>query len=188
MISVGGTTRLPFGGANSSTQVAVEGRIPPEGQWPETDFRRAVHRYFETMGIPVSRGRGFTADDHAGAPPVVVINETLATRMFGDEDPIGRQLRLGPSSPVRRATVIGIVGDLRHQRLDVAPAPEVYINYLQGPPVAPLPRDSHRRRSGAARRSRSAPRLAKSMPAIVPSNVRTMDDLRIGLGVASACS
>ena len=164
VIAVGGNTRLPFAGANSSTQVAVEGRIPPEGQWPETDFRRAVHRYFETMGIPVIRGRGFTAEDRAGAPPVVVINETLAKRMFGDEDPIGRQLRLGPSSPVRRATVVGIVGDLRHQRLDVAPAPEVYINYLQGPPVSPLPGVSHRGRSGAAGRSPSAPRSARSTP------------------------
>lgn len=178
VIAVGGNTRLPFAGANSSTEVAVEGRIPPEGQWPETDFRRAVHRYFETMNIPVIRGRGFTVDDRAGAPPVVVVNETLAKRLFGDEDPIGRELRLGASSPVRRATVIGIVGDLRHQRLDIAPAPEAYIHYLQGPPVSPFL---------VFRTSDDPARLAESIraairevdPAIVPSNIRTMDDLRI---------
>ena len=178
VIAVGGNTRLPFAGANSSTQVAVEGRIPPEGQWPETDFRRAVHRYFETMNIPVIRGRGFTADDRAGAPPVVVINETLATRMFGTEDPLGRELRLGPSSPVRRATVVGIVGDLRHQRLDVAPAPEVYIHYLQGPPVSPFL--VFRTAGDPARLAESIRAAIREVdPAIVLSNIRTMDDLRI---------
>lgn len=177
VISVGGTTRLPLGGANSSTQVAVEGRIPPDGQWPEADFRRAVHRYFETMGIAVRRGRIFTDADHATAPPVAVINEAFAKRMFGDEDPIGRQIRLGPSSPVRRATIVGIIGDLRHQRLDVAPAPEVYINYLQAVPVAPL---LVIRTSGdpvpLTASIRSAMREVD--PALIPGNVRTMDALR----------
>jgi putative ABC transport system permease protein len=177
VISVGGNTRLPFAGANSSTPVAVEGRIPPEGQWPETDFRRAVHRYFETMAIPVRRGRGFTDADRAGAPPVVVINETLATRMFGDEDPIGRQLRLGPSSPVRLATVVGIVGDLHHQRLDVPPAPEVYINYLQGPPFSPFLVFRTAGDPGALAASIQAA-IREVDPSIVASNIRTMDDLR----------
>jgi predicted permease len=177
VIAAGGTTRLPLGGANSTTQVAVEGRLPPEGQWPEADFRRAVHRYFETMGIEVKRGRVFTDADRAGAPGVVVINESFARRMFGDQDPIGQQLRLGPSSPVRQATIVGIVGDLRHQRLDVAPAAEVYVNYLQAVPVAPL----------LVIRTASEPvALAASVRAairdvdqtIIPGNVRTMDDLR----------
>jgi predicted permease len=129
------------------------------------------------MRIPIVRGRGFTSDDRAGAPPVAVINQTLARRLFADEDPLGRQIRLGPSSPVRHATIVGIVGDLRHQRLDVAPAPEVYINYLQGPPVAPLL---------AVRTSGDPSALATSIraalrevdEAMVPSNVRTMEDLK----------
>jgi predicted permease len=174
---VGGTTRLPLAGTNSTTQVAVEGRVPPEGQWPEADFRRAVHDYFETMNIPVRRGRGFTAADHAQAPPVAVVNEAFVRRMFGDEDPIGAQIRMGASSPVRQATVIGVIGDLRHQRLDAAPAPEVYITYLQGPPVAPLV---------VLRTAGDPARMALSIrtalldvdAALVPLNVRTMDDLR----------
>ncbi|HEY7599770.1 MAG TPA: ABC transporter permease, partial [Candidatus Limnocylindrales bacterium] len=177
VVSVGGNTRLPLGGTNSTTPVAVDGRVPPDGQWPEADFRRAVHRYFETMQIPLRRGRLFTEADHATAPPVVVINEALARRMFGEADPIGEQLRLGPSSPVRQATIVGIVGDLRHQRLDAAPLPEVYIHYLQGVPNAPLL---------AIRTSDDPARLAPAIraamrdvdPSIVPINVRTMDDLR----------
>ena len=177
VISVGGTTRLPLGGTNSTTQVAVEGRVPPDGQWPEADFRRAVHAYFETMQIAIRRGRGFTAADHAAAPPVVVVNEAFARRMFGDEDPIGRGLRLGASSPVRQATIVGVAGDLRHQRLDAAPVPEVYINYLQGPPVAPLlVIRSSSDAAGIAASVRAA--LRDVDPSLVPSNVRTMDELR----------
>lgn len=177
MLSAGGTTRLPLGGANSSTQVAVEGRVPPQGEWPDVDFRRAVHRYFETMGIPVRRGRVFNAGDHAQAPPVVVINDALARQMFGGEDPIGQQVRLGPSSPVRQATVIGIVGDLRHQRLDVAPRREIYVTYLQAVPVAPLlVIRTSADPAGLAGAIRSAAREVDA--ALLPFNVRTMDDLR----------
>jgi predicted permease len=175
--AVGGTTRLPLGGTNSTTQVAVEGRVPPDGQWPEADLRRAVHDYFEAMGIPLRRGRWFTDADHAHAPPVLVINEAFARRMFGDDDPIGRQLRLGPSSPVRRGTIIGIVGDLRHQRLDAAPVPEVYVTYRQGPPVAPLL--VFRTADDPARLAPSIRSAIRDVdPSIVPSNVRTMDELR----------
>jgi predicted permease len=177
VMSVGGTTRLPLAGTNSITQVAVEGRVPPAGQWPEADFRRAVHDYFETMSIPLRRGRLFTDADHAKAAPVVVINEAFARRMFGDEDPIGRQLRLGPSSPVRQATIVGVIGDLRHQRLDVAPVPEVYINYLQGPPVAPLL--VIRTADKPASLTASIRAALRDVDAsLVPIDVRTMDDLR----------
>jgi putative ABC transport system permease protein len=177
VISVGGTTRLPLGGANSTTQVAVEGRIPAEGQWPEADFRRAVHRYFETMQIPLRRGRVFTDADREGAPGAVVINESLARKLFGNEDPIGRGLRLGPSSPLRQGTIVGIVGDLHHQRLDIAPAAEVYVNYLQAVPVAPLlvirTTDDPLRLSASLRRA-----LLDVDASLIPSNVRTMEDLR----------
>ena len=177
VIAVGGTTRLPLGGANSTTPVAVDGRIPPEGQWPEADFRRAVHRYFATMAIPLKRGRLFTDADRADAPPVVVINETLSKRLFADHDPIGQTLQLGPSSPVRKATIVGVVGDLRHQRLDVAAASEVYINYLQGLPVAPLL---------VIRTAGDPLSLAPSIraalldvdPLLLPGNIKSMDELR----------
>jgi predicted permease len=177
VVSVGGTTRLPLGGANSATQVAIEGRVPPEGQWPETDFRRAVHRYFETMEIPVRRGRIFTDADGADAPPVAVINEAFARKFFAAEDPIGRQIRLGPSSPVRQATIVGIVGDLRHQRLDVAPSPEVYVNYLQALPYAPLLVVRT-----AADPAALAPSIRAALrdvdPSILSMNTRTMSELR----------
>ncbi len=177
VIATGGTTRLPLGGANSSTQVAIVGSEPPEGQWPEADFRRSVHRYFETMGIPVRSGRGFTDADREGAPPVAVVNQAFVQKIFGGADPIGRQIKLGPGSPVRQATVVGVIGDLRHQRLDAAPNAEVYLNYLQAAPNAPLL--VIRTTGDPAGMSASILAAIREVDATaVPLNVKTMDELR----------
>ncbi|MGE4086125.1 MAG: ABC transporter permease, partial [Vicinamibacterales bacterium] len=59
--SVGGTTRIPLGSTSVTTSVQVESRPLPASELPEVEFRRAMHDYFETMGIPIKRGRGFTA-------------------------------------------------------------------------------------------------------------------------------
>jgi ABC-type antimicrobial peptide transport system permease subunit len=129
------------------------------------------------MGIAVRRGRVFTDADRADAPPVAVVNEAFARRMFGDEDPIGQRLRLGPSSPVRQAAIVGVVGDLRHRRLDVPPAAEVYVNYLQAVPVAPLL--VIRTVPDPATLTASIRSAIRSVDAsIAPSNVRTMETLR----------
>ena len=61
--SVGGTTRIPLGSTSVTTSVQVESRPVPMSELPEVEFRRAMHDYFATMGIPIRRGRGFTADD-----------------------------------------------------------------------------------------------------------------------------
>jgi putative ABC transport system permease protein len=96
-----------------------------------------MHDYFEAMGIPVLRGRGFTAADAPSAPPVVVINQTMARELFGDTDPVGRRLRYGgPASPL--VSIVGVIGDVRHSGLEAAPAPEMYTYYLQNPPVNPF--------------------------------------------------
>ena len=139
--SAGGTTRLPLGSTNVSTKVEVEGRALPPGEWPEVEFRRAVHNYFTAMGIPILRGRGFTAQDGPTAPPVIVINQTMARRLFPGEDPVGRRIRTstatGPTAPPP-STVIGVIGDVRHSGLEAEPAPEMYTWYLQNPPSNPF--------------------------------------------------
>jgi putative ABC transport system permease protein len=139
--SVGGTTRLPLGSTNVSTKVNIEGRALPPGEWPEVEFRRAVHNYFTAMGIPILRGRGFNAQDGPAAPSVVVINQTMARKLFAGGDPVGRRLLLGtaigPAAPPP-ATIIGVIGDVRHSGLEAEPAPELYTWYLQNPPTNPF--------------------------------------------------
>jgi predicted permease len=132
----GGTTRLPLGSTNVTTKIGVEGRNTPPGEWPEVEFRRAVHDYFAAMGIPVLRGRGFEAADGPSAPPVVVINQTMARQLFGHDDPVGRRVRMGLDSPW--STIVGVIGDVRHSGLEAAPSPEMYIPARQGPPTNPF--------------------------------------------------
>ena len=132
----GGTTRLPLGSTNVTTKIGVEGTEKPPAEWPEVEFRRAVHNYFGAMGIPVVRGRSFAASDDANAPPVVVINQTMARQLFRDTDPVGKRIRMSPTSPWN--TIIGVIGDVRHTGLETPPAPEMYISYLQGPPTNPF--------------------------------------------------
>ena len=98
VVSVGGTTRVPLGSTSVTTSVQVDGRPVPNAELPEVQFRRAMHNYFEAMGIPIRRGRNFDPKDTATAPPVAVINETMARRLFPNQDAVGQRVRTGPSS------------------------------------------------------------------------------------------
>lgn len=140
VVSAGGTTRVPLGSTSVTTSVQVEGRPVPAAELPEVQFRRAMHSYFETMNIPIRRGRNFAPTDGPTSPPVVVINETMARRLFANQDPIGQHVRTGSGATGPWNTIIGVIGDIRHGGLEEEPQPELYISYLQGggPPVAPF--------------------------------------------------
>jgi predicted permease len=156
--------------------VDVEGHALPPGEWPEIEFRRALGDYFTTMGIPLLRGRLFTADDGPTAPRVAVINDRMARRLFPGEDPLGRRLRFGSTS-APWVTVIGVVGDVRHSGLEEEPAPELYVWALQGPPVNPF---VVVRASGEAATLTAAVRAAVQAvdPTIVAYDIRPMAQVR----------
>jgi predicted permease len=78
--------------------------------------------YLEALGVPLIRGRFIDARDTADAPPVVVINESLARAQWPDEDPLGRRLNMGTL-----LTVVGVVGDMRQMGLDAPADPELYV-------------------------------------------------------------
>jgi putative ABC transport system permease protein len=135
VVSIGGTSRLPLGSTGLTTAITVEGSGTPIAEWPEVQFRRAVGDYFETMGIPLVKGRTFTDADTTPAPPVCVINQTMAAKLFPGQDPIGRQLRNSQTGPPW--TVIGLIGDVKHGALDEEPQPEMYVSTYQGPMMSP---------------------------------------------------
>jgi len=130
--AAGAVTDVPlFGG--SSTGFDVEGRpLAAPNERPMTDFRSATPDYFRTMGIDLAAGRAFTTNDNADAPPVAVINETLARRYFGKENPIGK--RIGLSRPIDWREIVGVVHDVRNYGLASEVKPECYLPYLQNIP------------------------------------------------------
>jgi putative ABC transport system permease protein len=89
--------------------------------------------YFSTLRIPLRRGRGFSADDRAGAPRVAVVSERFVRDLWPGEDPIGKQFPLGnPRGLPEPATVVGVIGDLRSSSLDEAVGrPELYVSTEQ---------------------------------------------------------
>jgi len=101
---------------------------------PSANYRVISPQYFRTLEIPLIRGRVFTEQDVAGAPRVVIINEALARRYCPNEDPIGKQIKLGryiQANPLH--TIVGIVGNIKHRGLDSEYVPEFYYPYAQTP-------------------------------------------------------
>jgi putative ABC transport system permease protein len=130
--AAGVVTDLPlFGG--SSTGFDVSGRpLSAPTERPLTEYRSASPEYFRTMGIDLIAGRAFTDEDKAGAPGVAIINQTLARRYFGNENPIGK--RIGLSRPIDWREIVGVVRDVRNYGLAADVKPECYVPYLQNSP------------------------------------------------------
>jgi putative ABC transport system permease protein len=106
----------------------IEGRPPFEpGKEPSILVYHISPNYFQTMGIQMRAGRPFTLQDGAEATPVVIINETFARRFFPNEDPIGHRLSIW--SPPQ--TIVGVVGDTRHNGLDQEVRPQIYAPRMQ---------------------------------------------------------
>jgi predicted permease len=134
--SAAAVTSTPMSGATMVLGVVVEGQPPAEpGEMPTADVLVATPEYLSTMGIPVVRGRAFTAADRAGAPPVVMLNEAAARRLFPGEDPIGRRLSLTwtRDSVDVGGEVVGITPDVRQHSLDGEARPTIYVSYAQAP-------------------------------------------------------
>jgi len=121
MYPVGIDFALPF---------TIEGKAAPtNGEEPRADIRIATPRYFETMKIPMVKGRSIDERDLPGRPGAMVINETMARRYFPGEDPIGRVVR----NPHGTAEVVGISGDVKHYGLDGGPRAELFMPAWQQP-------------------------------------------------------
>ena len=129
--SAGVVTTLPFSGDFSTRTFTVEGRPPAAGESDVANQRAATPDYFRAMGIPLVKGRAFTAHDTFDAPAVVIINETMARQYFPGADPLGKRIvsPAGPGGDVM--TVVGVVGDVKNARLDEEPKPEFYYSYFQ---------------------------------------------------------
>jgi putative ABC transport system permease protein len=138
VVAVGGTTRVPLGSGNVTTVLTIEGRDVSASAPVEVEFRRSMRRYFDAMQMRIVHGRGFDVGDGPGAPPVAVVNQTFVRRVFPNEEPLGRRVRMGVGNDGPWLTIVGVVGDVRHGRLEEVPSPELYVDYRQNPPVGPF--------------------------------------------------
>ena len=126
--AAGFTSQLPLSGDSDEYGALFEGDPPGTAY---NVFRYAVSPgYLETTGIPLRRGRLLDEHDTEGAPPVVVISESLAKIKFGDQDPIGRRVHIGPTDRPR-FTIVGVVGDVKQVSLAKSQPEAVYIPTTQ---------------------------------------------------------
>jgi putative ABC transport system permease protein len=99
---------------------SIEGQPPTPGQALTSAEQILVSPdYFRTLGIALKSGRTFTDADNQDAPPVMIINETMARTYFPDRDPIGRRIQTGQYDPANQgATVVGVVEDVKYAGLN----------------------------------------------------------------------
>lgn len=115
----------------SNLRFLIEGRPLAEGEIaPQTDYRRVSTDYFQTIGLPLVRGRVFTAADKNGAPDVALLNQSMATHRWGDEDPIGKRVSLDNGETW--VTIVGIVGNVKQYGLERESGDELYRPIAQG--------------------------------------------------------
>jgi putative ABC transport system permease protein len=111
----------------------IEGRAPYKpGEEVGADYTVAGTNYFRTMNIALLRGRVFTDQDTANSPPVMVVSNAFAKRYFPNEDAIGKRIMFDGNDKTPRE-IVGIVGDVRRNGLDVDVEPEMYVSHVQNP-------------------------------------------------------
>jgi putative ABC transport system permease protein len=114
----------------------VEGRPAPTAGQPAWNAKAVIVRpgYFETLGVPVVRGRSFTLQDDARGQPVVIVNEALAAKFFPGEDPIGKRLRIaGSQTKESWMTVVGLSASVHTDALADPPPPSYHFLQSQLP-------------------------------------------------------
>ena len=191
----GATSHLPLGGSDNWMPFTIAGRPPAApGQDPNAAFRVVTPDYFRALDIPLRRGRFFTpADarlsvpvirwfpqqpqppgiDRPQAAPVALISETAARTFWPDDDPIGKRIRVLFSPEM---TIVGVVGDVKHNALNQPASPHVYLPLSQEPwsSVSFVVRTSMPPRDLAA----AVREQVRALDPNLPVTVRPMDDVR----------
>jgi putative ABC transport system permease protein len=126
--SAGGVNRLPLSGTIS--QGFIEFDAPDQSEMPAVDWRTATPDYFKAIGIPLVEGRSFDGRDTAASPRVGIVDQRVARTIWPNESAIGKRFRiparLNRNVPGQWVEIVGVVGAIRHDALDVDPRPQIY--------------------------------------------------------------
>lgn len=174
---VGLISGLPLADGDSSNPVLPVGpTVLAPGEAVQSSWRLVDGGYFDAVRIPLLRGRTFTGLSADQARQSIVLSASLARRLFGDADPIGRQVdQINPGE--HRLTVIGVVGDVRYRSLSAAPAPSFYfsMHLFRFGPMRMVVRTTGAFDPLAAAIRRVVKEIDPRLPAF---RVRTMDEFR----------
>lgn len=115
------------------------GVFVPPGHTPEEmrgipdapQIRSVSHAFLQAMGVRLLAGRWLEPRDDGGAPPVLLVNRSLAKRFFGSDDPVGQLVHLDGRMDLPPQEVVGVVDDMRQARLDQEPVPQFFVDYRQ---------------------------------------------------------
>jgi putative ABC transport system permease protein len=127
--AVGAVDSLPFSSSNRVWRFRREGDDPNVAAGPAASFQVATRDYFRTVGIRLRRGRFFTEADGDGAPPVVIVNETMARRFWPDVEAIGQRIVIRNETFARE--IVGVTSDVKHFGLERETVPEMYVPFEQ---------------------------------------------------------
>ena len=137
--SVAAVRGVPMGSGTSSVMYAVRGVSefkPGAVKLPDADIAPITPGYFETMHIPLLKGRALAATDRSGNDNVLVISKAMAAQSFANVEPIGQQIMCGYDRTTSWWTIVGVVGDVRQDSPGSAPYPTIYVPFAQHPGLA----------------------------------------------------
>jgi putative ABC transport system permease protein len=175
-------SNFPLGGG-AGLDLTIDGRTDPNALKPTVSMVSVSASYFNAIGIPVLRGRGFTEADETPGRGGVIVNQRFADMHFKGEDPIGRQITLTEERPngieVRSQTIIGVSTTVRQREIQgLEPDAVVYVPYFTGPDmgrtVAVVTRTAGETASAIPLIRQAVLELDPDLPVY---NVRTMDEL-----------
>jgi predicted permease len=173
--AVGATSLLPLSGQDSRRGIVVEGRVAPPNTPTRAHPRSVTPGYFRAMGVQLVSGRSFTDADGANAPPVAIVNETMARRYWPGRSPVGARVQYVGTPELRQ--VVGVITDVRHWGIDAPVNPEMYVPYPQLPISSLTIAVAAQRGDPAALTSSIREELRGFDPNLPLSNVRTMSDV-----------
>ena len=120
-----------FIGGNPERILTIEGDVQSTSERLRFRSDEISSDLFRTLGVPLLSGRFFSAEDGSGSSRVVIINDTMARRLWAGRDPVGRRIMLGSGGAWM--TIVGVVGDMRRQGLETVPIPQIFEPFAQNP-------------------------------------------------------
>lgn len=173
------TSILPLSGNNSDSSFAIEGRDPNVDKvYPDEEIRGVTPDYFKALRVPLLSGRFFDQRDNADAPKAVIVNQAFARKWFPNQEAVGKRITFSDTRKpdIEWITIVGLVGNMHHQGLDLEPKPEYYFAHAQQPYrgmiLAVRSKQDPRALTDTVRRE-----LRQLDPELPAANVRTLENV-----------